>query len=224
MGRKSSRKLGFRLNQYLILLYYIRGIVQNGGHMSMAARIATFINRISILIAISTAIAIFGFGMADWRIGEASLFGIFQVAFNTTLIITFIQDLILKPMFYRNVAIISKQATVLAVDQAETATTGDRDFVIGVIDEMYRVRRTGYILGALAAIIGMFALFPLIADPIIYQLAIWAILMWLPVCIIALLHLGRLRDMKRLDPDLYRVANKTFELFFSQKAGNPRKL
>ena len=170
--------------------------------MSTIIKLCIRANILCIFGMVVSAIAVYAFNLGAWKIGGIQVFEIFVVLTYAALIISFLQDLIFKPVLSGQAARFAKQATMLAGDDG--MTSGQISFVNGVIDAKDRHEKARYITGAIIGLVIYFVLGVTIGSPFAEFIALLILL--LGPTILGVLMQVSLTKMSSLDPELFSTA------------------
>jgi hypothetical protein len=174
--------------------------------MSTLVKLGIRANIICIIGMIIAAFAVYVFNLGGWKIGGFNVFSILVFLTFAALIISLLQNLILKPVFSGQSARLAKQAVMLAGDGEMSA--GQISFVNSVIDAKNRHEKIRYISAAIIGVVVYFILGANVGSPVA-EFVTLAVLLLGPT-IIGLLSLGSFTKMRILDSELFDSAMQLY--------------
>lgn len=176
--------------------------------MSTLIKLGIRLNIICIFGMIVAAIAVYIFNLGGWKIGGVYVFTILVFLSYAALIISFLQNLIFKPVLSTQATRLAKQTVMLS--ENEDVPFGQISFVNEVIDAKNRHERVRYISGAIIGTIVFFLLGINVGSPIAEFVSLVVLL--LAPTIVGIVIQGALTKMRMLDPDLFESG---IQLYFA---------
>ena len=170
--------------------------------MSTLVKLGIRANVLCIIGMVVAAVAVYAFNLGGWKIGGIPVFSLLVFFTFAALIISFLQDLIFKPMLSSQAAKLAWEAVILARD--ESLDAGQGSYMSGVIYKKNRHEKTRYILGAIIGAIVYFALGVSVGSPFAEFVAL-AVLLLGPTIMGLLMH-ESLMEMRSFDPELFDSA------------------
>ena len=174
--------------------------------MSTLVKLAIRINILCIIGIVIFTIAVYALDYGAWKIGGVEVLKVLIYLTYTALIISFLQNLIFKPVVSGQAAQTAKH--YLNFFMNDEMSDNEINFAKEVIDAKNKHEKRRYIASALIGLVALFAIGPIYGSPAAEYVAL-AILLLGP-SIIAFVLTGSLNRIRVINPEIFDSAMEIY--------------